>query len=631
MKLGESGNDTALINRVSGRLKVAFWLFGFAFLVLIGRLWQLQVLQGEAHHRTALANIVDDRRLRSVRGSIFDRHGVKLATNRPAFSIYAAPSLLSPPRLREFSKLLSLSTEDIKKIKSRLQHQRGTHQLLILEDQGLDSASLIFQARSLFPDVSVRDEPWRFYPFGEGASHLLGYMNKITERELKTLEEEGYLATDTVGRYGLERQWETYLRGRHGVERFVHDVANRRVGGADDLIDAPLREEPVAGHNLILSLDFSLQRLVEEAVREQSAAAVAVVEVESGRVLALVSKPTFNSNTMTGKLSHGQLSLLMNDPRKPFIDKTLQQHYPPGSTFKFVAALSGLKKGVVDPDEKLFCGGVHEQGHRKFRCTSRHGWVNLEEAIQHSCNVYFWQIAERIGIDSMAKAATSFGFGVPSGLGLNGDVPGRVPTRAWYEQRENFKIGHTLNFAVGQGDVEVTVLQLAMAYGALANGGNLFIPQVVDRIETSLGETIAEYPPILRRKLDFSPEHFELVKNGMWRAVNMKGGTAFFRGRTKNVVMVGKTGTAQVRSRIAQPDVVDGWHPHRDHAWFAGYAPADKPEIAIAVLVEHGGSGGKIAAPVAKTIVDGYFAGSDEESDEESGVESENSEELLSL
>ena len=608
MKLEGAVDEAPVATLVAQRLGWGLWVLGFAFLVLIGRLWQLQVLNGEEHNRTAMANVVDQRRLPSVRGAIMDKHRTKLATNRPAFNVYAAPTILPIRRFQEFARLLSLTNDEQEKVKERLSKGRGgRRQVLVLEDQGLDRASLLAQSRGGFPDVAVRDEPWRNYPAGKSAAHLLGYMNKITKRELASYQDDGYLPTDTLGRYGLEKQWETYLRGRHGVERYVHDVANRRVDNANELIDAPLHVSPVAGHNLILSLDFELQKIVEDAVAEQSAAAVAVVEIDTGRILALVSRPTFDSNVMTGKLSKEELSLLINDPRKPFIDKTVQQHYPPGSTFKFIAALAGLRKGVVDPNEKLFCGGVHEQGRRKFRCTSRHGHLNLEGAIQHSCNVYFWQIAERIGIDEMAETAVSFGFGVPSGLGLNGDVRGRIPTRAWYEQRENYKIGHTLNFAVGQGDVEVTVLQLAIAYAALANGGSVFVPQVVHSVETSLGDQIAEYKPILRGKVELPEEHLALIQRGMWNAANASGGTAFSRGRSEIVEIVGKTGTAQVRSRIAQPDVVDGWHPHRDHAWFAGYAPASEPKIALVVLVEHGGSGGKVAAPVAKKIVDGYF------------------------
>ncbi|MFH0900935.1 MAG: penicillin-binding transpeptidase domain-containing protein, partial [Pseudomonadota bacterium] len=316
--------------------------------------------------------------------------------------------------------------------------------------------------------------------------------------------------------------------------------------------------------------------------------------------------PSFDPNVMTGRLSREEEAEMHADPHLPFIDRTLRQHYFPGSTYKFVAAAAAVEEGLVSPTDRVFCRGYHELGRRTFRCPKPHGSVSLYEAMTQSCNVYFWHLAEIAGIDRLAKVARDFGFGAPTGLGLNGDVPGNVPVKAWYEKRGGFRIGYTLNTAIGQGDTEVTVLQLALAYAAIANGGDLWVPQVVDRIETATGETIMKYEPKLRRKLPLSAKTLELIGKGLWGVVNDPRGTAFHV-RPDDVTVSGKTGTAQVRRLQRRGDSV--WHDYRDHAWFVCYAPSESPDIAVAALVEHGGKGGAVAAPIAMQVVRSYSMG----------------------
>jgi penicillin-binding protein 2 len=594
------------------RLRWLLVVFGAAFALLLGRMWQLQVLRGERYYQRARENVVNQRLIPSVRGRILDRRGRELAANRPAFNIYIAPREFDDAKLPALVRLLDLDDAGRERLVQRLAIARERNPripALVLEDQGRDRAALVAQSRLDFPGVSVRDEPWRHYPNQRLAAHLIGYMNQVTPRELNELDAgDSYEPTELIGRYGLEKQWEHYLRGKKGIERFVVNARGERVEGEGaELIEGPRFVPPVAGHNVILTLDLDLQKLVERAVSQHAAAAVAVVAVNTGRILALVSRPTFDPNIMTGKLTRSEEAAMLADPRKPFLDKTLRQHYPPASTFKFVAAIAALEDGWLDPNAQVTCPGYHQQGNRVFRCTSSHGRVGLYTAIQRSCNVYFWKLAERIGIDRLAEVAFDFGFGAPSGLGMNGDVPGRVPTRAWYEQRETFKIGFTLNSAIGQGDVEVTVLQLAMAYAALANGGALYAPQVVRRVETAGGEVVADYQPVLRRRVHASSETLAKVRLGMWKVVNEVGGTAH-DAKSSQVEFAGKTGTAQVRNKRRSNDdqAEGGWKPERDHAWFAGYAPANNPEIAVVVLIEHGGSGGVVAATVARDIIEGY-------------------------
>jgi penicillin-binding protein 2 len=602
------------------RVRSLVLVVGIAFAVLTGRLWQLQVMRGDRYHEGVISNVVNTRYLPSVRGEIRDRHGRALVDNRPAFNIYVTPRQFSAPELERLTRLLDLTEREVAQIRERLAvaRRRDPHRAaLVLEDQGRDRAALVAQARLELPAVRVVDEPYRRYVYGSLAAHILGYMNHLTAAELTRYGAQGYDASELIGRYGLERQWEHYLRGKKGIERYVVDATGARVQGEES--EAFIKkgegfEPPVPGHNLVLTLDYGLQEVAERALRWHAAGAVVVVEVKTGRLLAVVSKPAFDPNVMTGHLTAAEDAALKADPRKPYLDKTLRRTYPPGSTFKLFTMIAGLDSNVIEPGDSRECRGSIERGRMRFRCPGRvaHGKkVDLHQAIKRSCNVYVWELAEQIGIDRLAETAGEFGFGAPTGLGLNGDVPGRVPTREWYESRSGFKIGYTLNAATGQGDVEVTVVQLAMAYAAIANGGYLYVPQVVQRIETARGTVVAEFPPTLRRQLAVSPAALDALRPGLRAVVNSDGGTAH-RARSEIVEFAGKTGTAQSqthrrrRDRDYQPEP-EGWDPTQDHAWFAGYAPAQSPEIAVVVLVEHGGSGGAVAAPVAKEIIEGYF------------------------
>jgi penicillin-binding protein 2 len=361
---------------------------------------------------------------------------------------------------------------------------------------------------------------------------------------------------------------------------------------------------------VVLTIDVELQRLAERAVGSQ-AAAVVIVEPKTGKLRTLVSKPSFDPNVMTGHLTRQEETMLKSDPRKPFVDKALRMTYPPGSVFKFVTALAALADGQAAEDESVTCHGAYELSGTVFKCNAVHGKLDLLGAIQKSCNVYFWELAERIGLDRIADVARLYGFGTPTNLGLNGDAGGRIPTKAWYEQLGHYKIGYATNAATGQGDVEVSVLQMAMAYAALANGGTLHVPQVVDRVESHDGRPIVSYDAKPAREIKMPPAALDIWRRGMWRATNAPGGSAYDHGYVSIVPVMGKTGTAEIRTKRRKKEederAIEGYQPTRSHAWFAGWAPADDPQIAIVVFVEHGGSGGRVAWPIAKQILEGYY------------------------
>ncbi|HTJ47050.1 MAG TPA: penicillin-binding protein 2 [Kofleriaceae bacterium] len=597
------------------RLRAAIFVIAGALLLLVGRLWQLQVMRGDSYYQRTVSNVVKERFLPSIRGRIVDRKGVSLADNRPAFNLYVTPATY-PVVAPELRRLLALTDEDADKIQDRVNagaKHSAKSPVLALEDIGHDKAIVIQQAVQHLPGIEIKEEAYRYYPQGDLAAHVIGYMTQMTADELEHSAGQGYDTSELVGRYGIEAMFENYLRGKKGKERFAVDAQGRRIDDAmaAELIQGDRVTDPVAGFDVMLTIDSRLQKVAEKALAPYAAGAVAVIDVKTGRILALVSKPSFDPNTMTGHVTKAELDLLNRDPRKPFIDKSLRATYPPGSTFKFVTTFAALEDGQASEDEKITCKGYYQPTNQD--CDAEHGTLDLLGAIQKSCNVYFWNLAQRIGLDRLSDVAQEYGLGRPTGLGLNGDAAGRVPTRAWYEKRPGGKymFGYAINAATGQGDVEVTVLQMAMAYTAIANGGTLYFPQIVERVLDGDGKTVIDYQPRVAAIMKTPPEIVDVWKRGLYKVVNELGGTANPYATSSVVTIAGKTGTAEVKSKTRRERIeertMEGWHPTNAHAWFAGFAPYEDPEIAIVVFVEHGGSGGKVAGPIAKQIVEAYF------------------------
>jgi penicillin-binding protein 2 len=409
----------------------------------------------------------------------------------------------------------------------------------------------------------------------------------------------------------VERRWESYLRGQRGWRKFIRGgAAHERMEELEErYLEEPRRQEPIPGRDISLTLDIELVRSIDRGMRGHLAGAVVVVDVRTGRILAALSKPSFNPNVVSGgsgkEAVRQAFRRYLDDPLKPTLDKTISAAYPPGSTYKPFSALAGLAQRVITPSSEVDCRGGYEYGKRYFRCTGVHRRVNLHEAIVQSCNTYFYELGSQINIDSLVELGMEFGLGTKTGIGINPEARGRMPTRGWYTRRYKgaFRGGFTLLAAIGQGASTVNVVQLALSYGALANGGTLYQPQVVRSIETSDGTVVQDFPPRVRQMVELNQEDLNLVKEGLVGVVREREGTAY-KEAYEDVDMAGKTGTAQVSHvtpRGVDPDKV--WYFNRDHAWFAGYAPAHSPEIAIVVLIEHGGGGGKNAVPVAMRVV----------------------------
>jgi penicillin-binding protein 2 len=616
-----AGQDAEL-PEMRRRAKV-FALFVLAsFFAIAGRLFYLQIVQGDAFYRLTSDSIVRTEILPAVRGQIRDRKGRLLATVRPSYNVYVTPRLLTSDNFARLRTILGMNGDEALDVWDKLQglpSADGTtaaaarekeRPVLLAEDISREAMASIETGIDI-PGVKIVSVPRRSYPFGNLGAHVVGFMNEVSADELRAKKDEGYRAGDLIGRSGIERQWEGYLRGRTGFQKIIVDRHGLPKPDLREITDGPTSQAAVPGNHLVLTLDIDVERIAERALRNASAAAAVVLDVDTGRVLALVSKPDFDPNEMSGHLTADAEQRILTDRYRPLRDKTLSETYYPGSTFKAVSALAALEDRLVTPDERTKCHGSYEIGRRRFRCTKTHGTVELYDAIVQSCNVYFYELGARPGMmDRLAKYGADLGLGAPTGLGLNGEEGGFLPTEEWYREQkrlnpksEGFQVGHALNAVIGQGSTRVTLLQMAALYAAIANGGKLWLPQIVDHVEAPDGQILEEFPPRVRRELAVSPENLALVREALVGVVNEPKGTAF-KVRSKEVEVAGKTGTAQIKGRRED---MGGGYDSATHAWFVGYAPAGRPRIAIAVLVEHGGHGGDVAAPLAMQIVNDYF------------------------
>ncbi len=593
------------------------------FLVLVGRLVQLQLIDGNEHYDESLSNVIRTVPIPAVRGQLIDSKGRVVATSTPSHAVIVIPHYFDVgkgfDRLVEF---LGYDDEQTKTFRAKIAERlsdptdmRRFQQVTVAQGINQQQLSAIKAHQDELPGVDIVDVPVRYYPYGAMASHLVGYMNEVSGEDITRysgLVEDKYRAGDRIGRNGIERTVEKALRGVRGWRKKVVDARGLPLSRAEseELLPEPRMQEPRPGQDVILTIDMSLQKIVEQALRGHPSAAAVVMDIDSGRVLAATSKPSYDSNLVTAGLSIEQHRSLNENVFRPRIDKTVYEHYFPGSTFKPFTAMASLEEGKITPEDVLHCSGFHELGRRTFRCPKPHGDITLRDAIVVSCNVFFWYLAEMTGMDDIALYAKEFGFGMPTGVGYNSEAAGFIPTKAWYAEKfpGAFRIGHTLNAAVGQGNVKATLMQLATAYSAIANGGTVYKPQVIRRIETADGDIVKDFHPVVARRAAVSQRSIDLIMDSLIGVVEEEDGTAH-SAYNETVRVAGKTGTAQVARQRRKPgdDLARHYYLNRDHAWFAAVAPADAPEIAVITLVEHGGAGGEHAAPIGVEIARRYF------------------------
>jgi penicillin-binding protein 2 len=604
-----SEHDESALDVLRPRLIIAAGIIILFATLIFCRLWFLQISNSEEFKSKAYNNRVRVRDLAAPRGHILDRNGISLVTNRPSFNV-----LLIREDSKNDEKLLKRVAEvlgiDVSEIWDRIREASNIPlhiPIRLKEDINWQTLAYLENHNHEFSGVRIEVTPRRVYHFGNLAAHLIGYLGEVSEDELKGNDEGIYGGGDQIGKMGLEKLRDAVLRGEKGMS---YSEVNAR-GFEQQLLK---HEDPLPGSEIHLTLDVKMQLAAEEMMNsEGSSGAVVAMEVNSGRILAFASTPTIRLEEFIGGISSENWNTYLNNIKTPLINKTVQGLYPPGSTYKMVTALAGLENGVITPESVFYCPGYYSFGNRIYRCWkhSGHGAVDLKRAISESCDVYFYQVGQHVGVDVLAEYAQKLGFGKKTGLEIENEKSGLIPTRKWKRQRYNDKWheGETLSVAIGQGFNLVTPLQLTVMTSMIANGGKNYMPQLVEKVIGPDGNNIEEMTPKLLYELTGMEKHISLVQEGMVEVVQGKRGTAR-NARIEGIAIGGKTGTAQVVKIAQYKGLKDEDIPYkfRDHAWFTCYAPAEKPEIAVTVLVEHGLHGGSSAAPIAKAVLETYFA-----------------------
>ena len=579
------------------------------FLLLLMRLWYLQIISYDELQARSVRNRTRVLALEAPRGPIYDRQGKLLVDNRPAFQISVMRQDVTN-RSSLFVKLAPLLEVSIEELEKRWQAGKRFPKyrpVPLAEDVSREVVERVQEHGVELQGILTEVRPVRDYLDHGSAAHLIGYLGEVTETELHNDTEKLYRLGDNIGKTAIEKKYEKYLQGQKGERLVEVDVKGK-------LLRQLQVESPLPGNKIYLTIDRELQRAADEAFGDQSGAAVAL-DITNGEILAMVSRPTFNPAMFVSGIGGEQWRNLVNDPRHPLQNKVIAGQYPPASTFKIVVALAALREGIIGTKRTVDCAGDFVIGGFRYRCWKKkgHGHTDLTKALRESCDVWFYQVGLELGIDKLAAAAKEFGLGAPVGYPLPGERPGLMPSQAWKRTRYNkpWYAGETVIASIGQGFVLSTPMQLAVMMATVANRGTVLKPQVVHKIENWDGKVIVQPEAQVVRKIDYPQWAWQAVHDGLVEVVNAPKGTgkpAYLEG----IVVAGKTGTSQVVRRKSDEEEEldeDGDVPYRfrPHALFVAYAPAEKPEIAIAVVVEHGSSGGRAAGPVARQIIERYM------------------------
>ncbi len=577
-----------------------------AFLVVLCQLWNLQVIKGSEHRRLSENNRIRIKEKPAVRGMLLDRNGFILAHNRPSFEVYLVPEDIKGDLelVKDIEELLNLSKDEVKEKLDKKQRV-PFKPIKIKSDIDWRELSLLEFNRIRIPGLIVDVRFRRAYNYGDLASHLLGYLGEVDESDLKQKKGYSYRLGSLVGKYGVEYQWDSDLRGIDGGQQVEVDAIGREV--------RPLRSiEPFPGNNVFLTIDLDIQKAAEEAFEGKNGVLIAM-DPKTGYILAMLSKPSFNPDMFAQNLSAEEWKSLLEDPDNPLQNKGIQGIYPPGSVFKIITAIAGLESGVITPKTQFNCSGSFIYGNREFKCwkDGGHGSISLHRALVESCDIYFYQVGLKVGVDKIAHYAHMFGLGKKTGIMLPFEKAGIVPSSSWKKRYigVSWYSGETIPLSVGQGYLAVTPIQLLNLISAIANGGKIYLPQVVEKVVDINGNILKNYPPRELGRVNISEETLHAIQEALKGAVNEPGGTGNACALA-DIKVAGKTGTAQV-ARISRyfrrGEITRLPQKLRDHAWFVAYAPFESPEISIVVLVEHGGYGGAVAAPIAKKVFERYF------------------------
>ena len=603
------------------RINALLWGIVAVFVFLAGSFWFVQGVQADRYRNLSDANALRPVPMPAKRGLILDRTGQKiLADNQPAYRLTLDRVVMRPltkgdpthhDKLFTFmSQVFGMPVPDLQaRYDKESKAVIRTQPITLAEDLTMPQVASI-QAQALaFPELNVEPVQRRNYPYGTMASHIIGFIGEVSEKDLAAHKD--LKQGDLIGKRGVELMYDEYLRGKDGTQFWEYDSHGRRLAEVKSA-----RQDPVAGNNVYLTIDFDLQRRAEQYfIENEFVGAVVALDPRNGEVLAMVSSPEFNPNVYSKRFTPETWKLISSNPFKVELNRAIQGMYSPGSVFKTVMAMAGLSEGAIGPGTEFFCGGSGVFFGRRFRCWRKqgHGDVAVSNALKVSCDIFFYNTGARLGVDKIAQYAHNLSFGEISKIDLDGEKAGIVPSTLWAQEKQHRKWypSETISVSVGQGPLIVTPLQVANMMAAIANGGTVFRPHVVrmiERVDTTGRSQRLQVASEVLHKIHLAPAALKTVQQGLWKVVNEEGGTGG-NARVTGLDIAGKTGTVQV---IAQR----GWFStaglpfmDRDHAWFASYAPADNPQMVVVVFVEHAGAhGGTDAAPLARLLYESRFS-----------------------
>ncbi|MBF0110100.1 MAG: penicillin-binding protein 2 [Magnetococcales bacterium] len=581
------------------RLLLLGGLFAGGAVIIGGQLFHLQVMNGGEYRDLAEDNRISLQPVPALRGRILDRHGRILVENSPDFQLAIIPELTGDIKtlLKRMQPYLALPPDKIEKILRQVERQRSFLPLMVQSHLTWAQVNQIESRIHTFPGATIQVQTTRSYPNGDTAAHLLGYLGEVNDKDIFQFQGINFRSGDIVGKTGMERMFELELRGKEGFREMEVNAVGRHI--------RELKRQPARpGNDLRLSIDVELQAEAERALQGLSGSTVCL-DPNNGEVLAMVSQPSYDPNQFIRGFSNDEWKKLVTDPKRPLINKAIQGQYPPGSTFKMVVALAALREGKISAHTRHYCSGSVVRDNHTFYCwkSGGHGNLDLVAALEQSCDVFFYKVSESLGIDAIARQAKSLGLGETTGIGLEGERPGLMPSRAWKKATfgHAWYPGETLITAIGQGAVLATPLQLASMVAAIANGGRIFRPTFVTSPENQ--------PPTPIHATTIQPAHLDLIRKGMIAVLNGRSGTAR-QYKPEKILAAGKTGTSQVVKHKREKSgklIKEDNARFKDHALFVAYAPIDNPRLALSVVVEHGGHGASAAAPIAKRIFDFFF------------------------
>jgi len=582
------------------RLRWFYALVVLAFLVLAARVWQLQIVQGTQYALQADRNRIRNLEITAPRGAILDRNKRPLVENRPSYNILLYREYMKDEAATEafINEKLGIDRQALDSLMKRGKRDPLYRPMVVKEDVGIEDISTVEAHRRDHPEIQLGPQPRRLYQYKRLAAHVLGYVGEISDEEVGSGVFPEAKPGALVGKSGVERVYNRCLVGTDGTRQMLVDSLGRELGMVGE-------KEAVIGGELHLALDLDLQMVAESLLADKVGAIVAM-DPRNGEILAMVSAPNYDPNSFSSHLSEEEWNSLVNDPDRPLQNRAIQNSYSPGSIFKVIMSLAGLEEGEIDESTRVYCNGAAVFYNRVFHCWSKgHGFMNVQSAITNSCNIFFYELGKRLGIEKIARQGAALGLGERSGIDLPGERSGVMPSPEWKERTRGDKwyAGETISVSIGQGAVSTTPLQLLRAVSAIATGGKLVTPHVLLKADRMTGQPL-DWPI---RDLAFNLETTSLIRAGMWGSVN--GGGTGGRARVPGLDICGKTGTAQVIGSERAKELKGDADAFEDHSWFVGFANRDNPEIAVVVFIEHGGKGGAAAAPLAREIFQAHFSG----------------------